>query len=59
MVDEITLKRVPFEEAKRLVFNYIKEHPGCYTGDIILNLGLDPDLVLEVLEALRREGKVV
>ncbi len=56
--EEIELHKIPKEEAKKKIFEYIKGHPGCLTGDIILNLGLDPDLVLEVLGELEREERV-
>jgi len=55
---EVELKVVPLEDAKKLVLRYVKEHPGCYTSDIILDLKLDPDLVLKALEELEKDGKI-
>ena len=54
----IELKKIPLEEAKNKIYRYIKEHPGCLTSDIILNLKLDPNLVLEALSHLKREGYI-
>ena len=52
---EIELKVIPREEAIKKIKSYIDEHPGCLTGDIIYDLGLDPDLVLSVLEDLQKK----
>jgi len=54
----IELRKLPIEEAKRLVHAYIKEHPGSRTSDLIIELKLDPDIVLEVLSQLKKEQKV-
>ena len=54
--EEIVLKKIPFDQAKKLIYLYIRNHPGCLTGDIIVDLELDPDLVLEVLSYLKHEG---
>jgi hypothetical protein len=54
----IELRQVPIEEAKHLIHKYIKEHPGARTTDLILDLALDPEIVIEALSQLRCEGKV-
>ena len=54
----IELKTVSLEEAKDQIYRYIKKHPGCRTSDIIIDLSLDPDLVLKALSQLRREDRV-
>jgi hypothetical protein len=54
----IELRKVPIEEAKRLIYAFIKEHPGSRTSDLIIELELDPDIVLEVLSQLKNEQKV-
>ena len=54
----IELKTVPRKEAKRLVTEYLKSHPGAWTSDIWYNLELEPDLVNSILSELRNEGKV-
>ena len=53
--EEIELKVIPRKEAIKKIKSYIDEHPGCLTGDIIYDLGLDPDLVLSVLEKLQKK----
>jgi len=54
----IELRQIPKEQAKELIYEYIKKNPGCWTSDIIIDLQLDPDLVLKVLEELKNEGKI-
>ena len=54
----VELRKVPIEEAKRLIHQYLKEHPGSRTSDLIIELALEPDIVIETLSQLRNEGKV-
>ena len=54
----IELRKVPIEEAKDLIYAFIKKHPGSRTSDLIIELELDPDIVLEVLAQLKKEQKV-
>ena len=54
----IELRKLPIDEAKRLIFTHIKAHPGSRTSDLIIELGLDPDIVLEVLSQLKKEQRV-
>jgi hypothetical protein len=54
----VELRKVPVEEAKRLIHQYLKEHPGSRTSDLIIELTLEPDIVIEALSQLRNEGKV-
>ena len=54
----INLRIVSLEEAKEEIYNYIKKNPGCRTSDIIVNLELDPDLVLKALSQLRCEERI-
>jgi len=56
--EEIELRVIPREEAIKKIKSYIDANPGCLTGDIIYDLGLDPDLVLSVLDELKRKGLV-
>jgi len=56
--EEIVLKKIPFDQAKKLIYLYVRNHPGCLTSDIIADLELDPDLVLEVLSYLKHEGVI-
>lgn len=54
----IELRKLPIDEAKRLIYAHIKEHPGSRTSDLIIELGIDPDIVLEVLSQLKKEQRV-
>lgn len=54
----IELKDVPIDEAKKTIHAFLIENPGSRTSDIILKLGIDPDIVLDALSQLRCEDKV-
>lgn len=54
----VELKKLPIEEAKRLIHRYLQGHPGSRTSDLIIELALEPDIVVEALSQLRCEGKV-
>lgn len=54
----IELRKVPLGKAKNLIYQFIKEHPGTRTSDLILALELDPDIVIRALSILRKEGKI-
>jgi len=54
----IELKTVPLTEAKSKVLEYVRKHPGCWTSDIAVDLGIDIDVVLRALEELKNERKV-
>jgi len=54
----VELKKIPIEDAKRLIHQYLREHPGSRTSDLIIELALEPDIVIEALYQLRCEGKV-
>lgn len=54
----VELKTVPIEDAKQIIHRYLKEHPGSRTSDLIIELALEPDIVIEALSQLRNEGKV-
>lgn len=56
--DMIELVTIPKEEAKQRILSYINSHVGCRTGDIIYNLGLDPDLVIDSLKELESTKQV-
>ena len=55
---EIILKTIPRDEALKLIKKYIDKNPGCRTSDIIINLEIDPDLVLDVIRTLRQRGEI-
>ncbi|MGA9387962.1 MAG: hypothetical protein WBV70_03950 [Candidatus Bathyarchaeia archaeon] len=56
--EALELVKIPEKEATKKVSEYISQHPGCRTSDIIYDLHLDPDLVLKVLRKLRKQEKV-
>jgi len=49
---------ITLEEVKEQVIDYINKHERFLTSDIIFDLCIDPDLVIEALEALEAEKKV-
>ena len=49
---------ISLEEAKRQILEYINTHPHGRTSDIIIDLCLDPALVIEALNELIEEDKV-
>jgi len=52
------LRVIPEEQAIIQVEAYIVDHQGALTSDIICDLGLDPDLVLQVLDRLQQDKRV-
>lgn len=54
----VQLRKVPIEEAKRMIHEYLKLHQGSRTSDLIIELALEPDIVIEALSQLRCENKV-
>ena len=54
----LELRKIPCEEAVALVKEYIDEHQGCRTSDIIYDLALDPELVLSVLKELEEKEEI-
>jgi hypothetical protein len=49
---------LPIDEVKKLVFDYLEQHNGARTSDIIFDLCLDPEIVLKALNELGTENKV-
>ncbi len=55
----IFVKEVPFENAKTMVLNFIRQHKeGIYTVDIAKNLNLDIGVVLKAVSELKKENKI-
>jgi len=54
----LKLRKIPHEKAVALIKKYIDENRGCRTSEIILNLQLDPDIVLKAIRALREKGEI-
>lgn len=57
--EAISLVSIPREEAIKKIKSYIDEYPDCTTSDIIYELGLDPVLVLDVLDELQNKGLIM
>ena len=55
---EIELITIQKKDASQLIQSYIDLHQGCLTSDIILDLKLDPDLVLEILQELEEKKSI-
>jgi len=51
----IELRELPIDEAKKLIQQYVRENEGCRTSQIIIELALDPDLVIEAIHQLDSE----
>lgn len=49
---------ISLDEAKKLILAYISTHAHPRTSDIIIDLCLDPELVVEALNNLREENKI-
>jgi len=56
--DEIIPRQISRDIAKTEIHEFINKNPGCKTSDIILNLNLDPTLVMEILKQLKEEDVV-
>lgn len=54
----IEFRELSEEEARKLILDYIENHPGCLTSEIIESLGIDPVLVGRILKELEEEGEV-
>lgn len=54
----VELKTLPKREARELILDYITRHHGAKTSDIIFDLAIEVDLVLEILEELRKENEI-
>jgi hypothetical protein len=56
--EALELVNIPEKEATKKVSDYITQHSGCRTSDIIYDLHLNPNLVLKVLRKLEKQEKV-
>ena len=54
--EEINLRTINRDEAKKQVQEYVMANVGCKTSDIIMNLELDPVLVMEILKELKDQN---
>jgi len=55
----VSVEEIPLGEARSRITQYLKDHPGVhYPSDIAFKLGLDLELVFEVVKALTIEGMV-
>ena len=55
---DVQLQVIPQSEAKSRIKEYIDTHPGVTTSDIIVELGLAPDLVIDCLQVLQEENQI-
>lgn len=56
---EVTkLRKVPKDEAKATIKNYVLTHPGRLTSQIIEDLRFDPEIVMEALKELTEKGEI-
>lgn len=55
----IELRVLDKQKARNMILEYVNTHPRCLTSDIIMELELDPDLVIDVLDELESEGAVI
>ena len=56
---EITFRFIGKDEAKNQIREYIAQHPGSLTSEIIEALKIDPITTADTLEELKREGLVL
>jgi len=52
----IVLRDIPLEEAIHLINEYVGKNENCLTNDIVMDLELDPGLVLTALKELSAQG---
>ena len=60
MVTGVTVlraRRIPASQARREILSYLDEHDQAYASDIADALELDYDVVLRILQELRRSGE--
>jgi hypothetical protein len=56
---EITFRSIGKDEAKNQIREYITQHPGSLTSEIIEALRIDPLTTVDILEELKHEGLVL
>ncbi|MCH8905804.1 MAG: hypothetical protein IH840_01845 [Candidatus Heimdallarchaeota archaeon] len=49
---------IPFEELKKIVYNFVLENDNALTSEIIEGLHYEPDEVLKALYELKEEGRL-
>ncbi len=54
----VELRKLPIDEARTLILDYITEHRGAQTNDLIFGLGLDIDLVLGILKEFYENNEI-
>lgn len=55
----IELREIPIDEARALILDYITEHHGATTNDLIFELALDVDIVLDILKELNKKEEIM
>jgi hypothetical protein len=56
---EIKFRLISKDEAKNQIREYITQHPGSLTSEVIEALRIDPITTADTLEELKREGLVL
>ncbi len=54
----LELRLIPLAETKPLVADFVQKHPGCWTSDIMKALALDPEVIVQALHELKKEGLI-
>jgi Zn-finger domain-containing protein len=56
--EEMELIRIPVNDAKELVREFIESHPGSTFSEIFLGLKMEPDLVLKAVKDLAEKKEI-
>jgi len=58
VLKEFNIKTKDEAKVMKDVLDYVWEHPGCTTNDIIKSLGVSPELVNKALQTLSEKGEI-
>jgi len=56
--DIVVVKEIKYEEAKRMVLDYFKEHKEADIEDLHKNLKIDIETLIQILQELENEGYI-
>lgn len=57
-ISELELKEIPVEDAKIIIYDYLRKNPGATTSDVFIGLEIKPEIVINSLEELLKENKI-
>ncbi len=57
-LEVIELREMPIAEVKPLIIDFVKQNPGCWTSDIVNGIEVEPEIVIQALNELKKEGKI-